>query len=32
MQKKKGNYNLIQIDPSYVPAEIERNKVYGITF
>ncbi len=32
MQKKKGNYNVIQIDPSYVPAEIERKQVYGITF
>lgn len=32
MQKKKGNYNIIQIDPSYVSAEIERKQVYGITF
>ena len=32
MQKKKGNYNIIQIDPSYVPAVIERKQVYGITF
>ncbi len=31
-QKKKGNYNVIQIDPSYVPEEIERKQVYGITF
>ncbi len=30
--KKKGNYNVIQIDPAYVPAEIERKQVYGITF
>ena len=30
--KKKGNYNIIQIDPSYVPAELERKQVYGITF
>ena len=30
--KKKGNYNVIQIDPSYVPAPIERKQVYGITF
>ncbi len=30
--KKKGNYNIIQIDESYVPAEIERKQVYGITF
>ena len=32
MQKKKGNYNIIQIDESYVPAEIEKKQVYGITF
>ena len=32
MQKKKGNYNIIQINPSYVPAETERKQVYGITF
>ena len=32
MQKKKGNYNIIQIDPSYVPAEIECKQVYGVTF
>ena len=31
-QKKKGNYNVIQIDENYVPAEIERKQVYGITF
>lgn len=30
--KKKGNYNIIQIDASYVPAAIERKQVYGITF
>ncbi len=30
--KKKGGYNVIQIDPSYVPAAIERKQVYGITF
>ena len=30
--KKKGNYNVIQIDPSYVPAELEQKQVYGITF
>ncbi len=30
--KKKGNYNVIEIDPSYVPAELERKMVYGITF
>lgn len=31
-QKKKGNYNVIQIDESYVPEELERKQVYGITF
>ena len=31
-QKKKGNYNVIQIDPDYRPAEIERKQVYGVTF
>ena len=31
-QKKKGAYNIIQIDPSYQPAPIERKQVYGITF
>ena len=30
--KKKGNYNIIQIDPDYVPAPIERKQVYGVTF
>ncbi|MBR4731603.1 MAG: phosphoribosylaminoimidazolecarboxamide formyltransferase [Lachnospiraceae bacterium] len=30
--KKKGNYNVIQIDPNYVPAPIEKKQVYGITF
>ncbi|MCR4651908.1 MAG: phosphoribosylaminoimidazolecarboxamide formyltransferase [Lachnospiraceae bacterium] len=30
--KKKGNYNVIKIDSSYVPEPIERKQVYGITF
>ena len=30
--KKNGSYNIIQIDPDYVPAPIERKQVYGITF
>ncbi len=30
--KKKGNYNVIQIDENYVPAELEKKQVYGITF
>ena len=32
LAKKKGNYNIIQIDENYVPAEIERKQVYGVTF
>lgn len=31
-QKKKGNYNVIQIDPDYVPDPLERKQVFGITF
>ncbi|MBR1822207.1 MAG: phosphoribosylaminoimidazolecarboxamide formyltransferase [Clostridia bacterium] len=31
-EKRKGNYNIIRIDPGYVPAEIERKQVFGITF
>lgn len=31
-EKKKGNYNVIEIDPDYVPAPIERKEVFGITF
>lgn len=31
-EKKKGNYNIIEIDPSYVPAQLERKQVFGITF
>ena len=31
LAKKKGNYNIIQIDENYVPAEIERKQVYGVT-
>ena len=30
--KRKGNYNIVKIDSSYVPAEIERKMCYGITF
>ena len=30
--KRKGTYNIIQIDESYVPAPIERKQVYGVTF
>ncbi len=31
-EKKNGNYNVIQIDPSYVPKPVERKEVFGITF
>ena len=31
-EKKKGAYNVIQIDPAYVPAPQEKKQVYGITF
>ena len=30
--KKKGNYNVIEIDAAYVPNSIERKEVFGITF
>ena len=30
--KRKGNYNIIKIDPNYVPDPIERRDVFGITF
>ncbi|MBQ0028425.1 MAG: phosphoribosylaminoimidazolecarboxamide formyltransferase [Lachnospiraceae bacterium] len=30
--KKKGNYAIIKIDPSYKPEPVERKQVYGITF
>ena len=31
-EKKKGNYNVIQIDPDYVPDPIEHKEVFGITY
>ena len=31
-QKKKGNYNMIQIDENYVPAKLEHKQVFGVTF
>ncbi|MDD3368725.1 MAG: phosphoribosylaminoimidazolecarboxamide formyltransferase [Lachnospiraceae bacterium] len=31
-EKKNGNYNVIQIDPAYVPEQLERKQVYGVTF
>ncbi len=30
--KKKGNYNVIQIDETYVPEPVEKKQVYGVTF
>lgn len=30
--KKKGNYNIVAIDPDYTPAPLERRTVYGVTF
>ena len=30
--KRKGNYNIVKIDENYVPDEIERKQVYGVTF
>ena len=30
--KRNGNYNIVKIDPDYVPAPIERKQVFGITF
>ncbi len=30
--KRNGNYNIVEIDPNFVPAEIEHKQVYGITF
>lgn len=31
-EKKKGNYCVLQIDENYVPAELEKKQVFGITF
>ena len=30
--KRKGSYNIVKIDPSYVPDPVERKQVFGITF
>ena len=30
--KRKGTYNVVKIDPNFVPAEIETKQVYGVTF
>ena len=30
--KRRGGYNIVQVDPNYVPAQLEQKQVYGITF
>ena len=30
--KRKGNYNIVEIDPDYIPAETEIKQVFGVTF
>jgi len=30
--KRNGSYNIVKIDPSYVPDSVERKQVYGVTF
>ena len=30
--KRRGTYNIVKIDPNYVPAAIEHKQVYGVTF
>lgn len=32
LKKKKGNYNILQIDENYIPEEKEQKQVYGIVF
>ena len=31
-KKRKGAYNVVEIDPAYVPAALERKQVFGVTF
>lgn len=31
-QKRKGGYNIVRIDPDYLPAPVERKQVFGVTF
>ena len=31
-KKRKGNYNVVQIDPDYMPAPVEHKDVFGVTF
>ena len=30
--KRKGGYNIVEIDPDYVPAPVERRQIFGVTF
>ena len=30
--KRKGGYNVVKIDPDYVPAPVERRSIFGIVF
>lgn len=30
--KRKGSYNIVQVDPDYEPAALERKQVFGVTF
>ena len=30
--KRKGNYNIVEIDPNYIPDPVEKKQVFGITF
>lgn len=30
--KRKGNYNIVKVDPDYIPASVERKQVFGVTF
>ena len=30
--KRKGNYNIVQIDPAYIPDPVEHKQVFGVTF
>lgn len=32
LEKRKGTYNILKVDPSYRPALLERKQVYGVTF
>ena len=32
LEKRKGTYNILKVDPNYCPAPLERKQVYGVTF